>query len=219
MTDEAPSGDIPSPAYLDSVFNASFQKGDDARKRQVWEVAIESYQAALKIKPHDTRTRLGLGRSYEGKSRERDFHVFLTLAMEQYRQALRDDPGLIEAHEALLSSAARLHQLDEILEEYRVRLKKDPENGILKGCVKKIETMLLMDVRPSSEQTPQPHRLTRVVMDWGLPLLGFGCLLGLVICRLHAQAQWSANISIFLQRLGFFCFILYFVYKLIIRLR
>lgn len=113
--------DNPFPEDIDESSQGFIRLAAESEKRGAWKEAIAAYQALLKKNPGNLRVRMSLGKAYEGISRIGEERAFLLLAMEQYRLALRLDPHLMEANEALLSTAYRADSLDELLSEYRLR--------------------------------------------------------------------------------------------------
>lgn len=194
-----------------------FREAEEARHKQIWEKAIRAYQRALKEAPGDVRLRLGLGRAYEGKSRDNDAQAFLLLAMEQYRLALQTDPRSQEAHDALLAATAKTDGLEDLLKEYRARLAKNPADELCRAAIRKMETLLLLRVKPPETAAPQASRFTWFLMERLLPVTGLGLVLGSVLTRIKAGSPMAHTLEVAFLRSGAFFLALFLVYKLLLR--
>jgi len=188
------------------------QRGDDARRRQLWEIAIESYQAALKLSPNDSTLHLVLGQSLEGKSRDKDGGAYVHLAMEQYRQALRQNPASTAAHDALLAAATKTRQLAEILDEYKARMEKDPQNPAWREGVKKIQTLMLLDTTQTTAGKEGSSKTLDFFLNKALPFGTFFCFLGYVIAQAMKSRPLIHGLALPLKRMFLFMLAVYVVH-------
>jgi tetratricopeptide (TPR) repeat protein len=193
------------------------REGEEAARRQLWEAAVAAYKRALKQESRSD-IRIKLGRAYEGLSRDKDGQAFLLLAMEQYRQAVKTDPRNAEAYDALLAAGTKARKLDDLTAEHRAWLQKDPTNDVCRAAVKKMETILLMQVNPAAEEKAAgPNPLVKLLLDRILPFAGLGALLGGLALRFKGGSDLAHSGSISLIRTGIFFLVVYLSYKVFFR--
>jgi tetratricopeptide (TPR) repeat protein len=200
----------PSPAEEPSVEALTLQ-AEDALRRQVWETAIGAFKRALEKEPRSARLRLGLGRAYEGRGREKDGHPFLTLAVEQYRQAVQSEPGAAEAHEALIAASAKTGRLPEALAEYKRLLARAPGDERLKAGLRQIEVLTALG---ASQRSSAPRRrASRVFLEWSLGLAAVGGFLLSVLFKVQPHPTLHSLPAVCF-RTGLFFAVLFFLHKL-----
>jgi tetratricopeptide (TPR) repeat protein len=84
------------------------------------DMAIEQYQAALRLKPDYANAHYGLGNAYQGKG-------LLDMAVEQYQITLRLMPDWAEIHNNLGNAYQGKGQLDMAVEQYQIALRLKPD--------------------------------------------------------------------------------------------
>ncbi|MGQ0644024.1 MAG: hypothetical protein ACT4O3_00835 [Elusimicrobiota bacterium] len=214
---DEPQAPPPERAPSDIPLEYILREGEEAARRQLWEVAVGAYQRALKQSSR-AEVRLKLGHAYEGLSRDKDGQAFLLLAMEQYRQAVKTEPRNAEAYDALLAAGTKARKLDDLTAEHRAWLQKDPANDVCRAAVKKMETILLMQVNPAAEEkSAGPNPLVKLLLDRVLPFAGLGALLGGLALRLKGGSDLAHSGSISLIRTGIFFLVVYLSYKVFFR--
>lgn len=202
MTPPPPSPE-PSPHAKDA---------QEALQKQVWEVAIDKFRQALREQPGVIEYHLGLGQAYEGKSRDPDGKPFLRLAMEEYRKAIRIDETCQPAHDALLAATTKAGLLEDVFEEYKFKLSKDPQSPLYKSHIKKIETLLIMkaDSRGPGANTPSKW----IFLERLLVIGGLICLVASVIfLTIFRTSPWALRGGTALIKSGVFLLVLYLSFK------
>ncbi len=206
----------PPSSNLDEATLPFFRRAADAAQRGVWDEAISAYQSILKLDSANPRVRMALGKAYEGKSRGGDEKAFLVLAMEQYRQALRLDPQFMDANEALLSTAYRSGSLDDLITEYRLRYKAEPDNVLFRDFVKKAETLLSLPKKTAQPSNTSVGHISNILINWFLPAASALSILSAVTFMFMAKTRFSAlMITSSLRSAIFFAFI-YVVCRILI---
>ncbi|HRY29179.1 MAG TPA: tetratricopeptide repeat protein [Elusimicrobiota bacterium] len=195
---------------------ALLREAENYRQQKIWEAAIPSYQKALKLEPGHVRSHLGLGHVYAAKGQEAGSRGFLLLSAEHFRKALATDPNCREAHESLLAVTAKMGQWDELLQDYKARLVKDPENPSLKDAMKKIQAAFLLRTTPSAAP-PKPQGLLWTFFNVGLPLLGFVSFFLALIFRIQNIIPSWTTLYVGFLRMGTFFFVVYFLLRLFLK--
>jgi len=85
-----------------------------------FDMAIEQYQAALRLKPDNADAHYNLGAAYQAKGQ-------FDMAIEQYQAALRLKPDNAEAHNNLGAAYQARGQFDMAIEQYQAALKLKPD--------------------------------------------------------------------------------------------
>jgi tetratricopeptide (TPR) repeat protein len=94
--------------------------GDAYLARGMFDMAIEQYQAALRMNLDDEETRNNLGNAYWYKG-------LFDMAIEQYQAALRLNPDYAEAHSNLGNAYLSKGLFDMAIEQYQAALRLNPD--------------------------------------------------------------------------------------------
>jgi len=211
---ESPSNPDPQVAHQ------HYNNAERDRKNRLWESAISHYNSALRLFPNNPESHLGIGKSYEGLNSGREGEAYLTMALDHYRVSLTHKSDLTEAHDAYITLMIRMGRSDELIREYQARSKEHPEQLIFQTCLKKIRTLLLLSLEPSSSSSaPNPHKMTRVVLNAFVPITSLLCLLISFALKMNGGSIVQSKFSSVLLKASGFLFAVFVVYKVIVGLQ
>lgn len=208
-----------------SSLETLLKEADNARQRQWWDEAVKLHQAALKAFPDETRLRLGLAQSYEGKARQTGLNPFFLMALQEYWRLVNANPGDVKAVDGLLAAAYNAGQLDEVMEEFRSRMNQHPDVEAYKTTFKKIETLFLFSAEPRKPTAPGPQGILHVLAGKILPFVALACFLGWFFLRLKAGpngdtlSPTTRLMESVLSRFSVFAILGYLFYQGYLRLR
>jgi len=197
---------------------ALIAQADNDLERQVWEGAIQKYHAALKITPENPRIFVGVGKAYEGKYKDDNSEVFLTMAMEQYRKSIEKDPTDEKVHDALIAAGIKSGSVDQLHDEYQSYVKKFPEEKTYQKSLKTIQKLILMGLEKKPVD-PQAPPLTSFLLEKGLPLAGLFCFVGSLFLKMQTLFPISDRLIVVLLWSGGFILAVYILYKILFRSR
>lgn len=184
------------------------KQADIARQRQAWDDVIKIFQVALKQAPEDRRFRFGLAQAYSAKADQSGFKAMHQRALEEFWWLVNSDPSDMKAHDGLLATAVKADQLADVMEEYRQRMTRLPENAFYKDAFKKIQTLYFLRAEPKKQTSG--GGFVNVVAGRLAPLGALGCLLAWVFVRMKIgpNADTASRSLIVMEsifgRLGFF---------------
>jgi tetratricopeptide (TPR) repeat protein len=192
------------------------QEAQEALQKQIWERAIEKFRIASRDNPSNVDFYIGLGQAYEGKSRDQGGKPFLRLAMEEYRKAIRTDAACQAAHDALLAAATKANLLEDIIEEYKYKQSKDPQNTLYKTYIKKIETLLFLQA--GAQLPANTGGSGFVLIERMMVIAGLVCLAGsVVVYTVFRTSPWGLKGGAALIKIGVFLIVLYLGFKIVRR--
>lgn len=198
------------------------KQADIARQRQAWDDVIKIYQVALKQAPEDRRFRFGLAQAYSAKADQSGFKAMHQRALEEFWRLVNGDPSDVKAHDGLLATAVKADQLADVMEEYRQRMTRLPENSFYKDAFKKIQTLYFLRAEPT-KVTAASGGFLNVFAGRLAPLGALGCLLAWVFVRMKIgpNAETAGRTLLLLEsvlgRLGFFLILgslAYYAYRI-----
>jgi hypothetical protein len=199
--------DDPTPINFDSLVLSALHQASELERLGELDAAI----GVLKKNPNDVRVRMALGKAFEAKSRIGDERAFLMLAMEQYRAALRLKPEFLGANEALISSAYRAGLLDDLLNEYRLRYKSDPDSPVFRDFMRKAEIFLsLPKAKPNATAIPA-RGFIHFFVKRIFPAASIISFLAALILSIKADSTASSMAAHLCLRVGFSMGIAYLI--------
>ncbi|MDD5688035.1 MAG: tetratricopeptide repeat protein [Elusimicrobia bacterium] len=179
------------------------KQGEIYKKENNLNSAISEYQKALKIEPENTEVLLKLGQIYEIKGDREKETAFYILAQNTYQKVLTKEPNNPEAHNSIISLGIKQSRIDELVKQYKEKLKKDPDNQILLDSVKRLTTISLVSIPPNVKGGSEKKGCAKIFLDYIFPFVGIiPLLLGTMIPKLKM-----------LQSLGILILIIYLIYK------
>lgn len=183
---------------------AHIKQGDSLKDSGSLESAISEYQKAIKVESDNIEALSKLGLVYELKG-DKDHEVaFFLLAQNAFEKVLAKEPGNIKIHDAIISLGIKQNRIDDLVKQYKEKLRQFPDNKIFSEALKKLTTISIVSIPPQTGGKSERKGCARIFLDYILPFIGIiPLLLGTMVPKLKV-----------LQNLGIIIVIIYLVYKL-----
>lgn len=181
------------------------KQGDVYKKSENLDSAVSEYQKALRIEPDNPEALLKLGQVYELKGDREKEVAFHLLAQNAYEKAIAKEQDNAETHNSIISVGVKLGRIDELVKQYKEKLKKNPGNSIISDSVRKLATISLISIPPKTSVGKEKGGCSKIFLDYIFPFLGIiPLLLGTMLPKLKG-----------LQTFGIFVVVTYLLYKLL----
>ena len=139
--------------------------GDSCRENNNLDRALHYYNQALRIEPSSAEINRKLAETYllKAESGKDNSKTFCRLAMECCRRVIAAEPANESAHNQLIVLAKKLCLMDEVISEYKEKIKKEQNEeltSLYNKCIKEISLLSTFD-----DQAEEFRRKTRFIPD------------------------------------------------------